>query len=65
MYGGLPFGVANQRTNILTRNRKVFTALRRELCKAGLSPQTVEGHVATIVDFAYTTLLDAEPHAES
>ncbi len=52
---------ANQRTDILARNRKVFTAFRRELRKAGLSPQTVEGHVATIADFAYTTLLDADP----
>ncbi len=52
---------ANQRTDILARNRKVFTAFRRELRKAGLSPQTVEGHVATIADFADTTLLDADP----
>jgi hypothetical protein len=52
---------ANQRTDILVRNRKVFTAFRRELRKAGLSPQTVEGHVATIADFASTTLLDADP----
>jgi hypothetical protein len=52
---------ADQRTDILTRNRKVFTAFRRELRKAGLSPQTVEGHVATIADFADTTLLDADP----
>ena len=34
---------ANQRTDILVRNRKVFTAFRRELRKAGLNPQTVEG----------------------
>jgi hypothetical protein len=52
---------ANQRTDILVRNRKVFTAFRRELRKAGLSPQTVEGHVATIADFASTTLVEAEP----
>ncbi len=52
---------ANQRSDLLARNRKVFTAFRRELRKAGLSPQTVEGHVATIVDFASTTLLDADP----
>ena len=52
---------ANQRTDMLTRNRKVFTAFRRELRKAGLSPQTVETHVATIADFAYTILLDADP----
>ena len=52
---------ANQRTGILARNRKVFTAFRRELRKAGLSPQTVEGHIATIADFADTTLLDADP----
>jgi len=52
---------ANQRTDILVRNRKVFTAFRRELRKAGLSPQTVEGHVATIADFASTALVEAEP----
>jgi hypothetical protein len=52
---------ANQRTDLLTRNRKVFAAFRRQLGKAGLSPQTVEGHVATIADFASTTLLDADP----
>jgi hypothetical protein len=52
---------ANQRTDTLVRNRKVFTAFRRELRKAGLSPQTVEGHVATIADFASTTLLEADP----
>ncbi len=52
---------ANQRTDLLARNRKVFAAFRRELRKAGLSPQTVEGHVATIADFASTTLLDADP----
>ena len=38
-----------------------FAAFRRELRKAGLSPQTVEGHVATIADFASTNLLDADP----
>jgi hypothetical protein len=52
---------AHQRTDLLARNRKVFTAFRRELRKAGLSPQTVETHVATIADFAYTILLDADP----
>jgi len=50
-----------QRTGILTRNRKVFTAFRRELGKAGLSPQTVETHVATIADFAYTIPLNTDP----
>ena len=52
---------AEQRTDILTRNRKVFTAFRRELRKAGLSPQTVEAHVATIADFASTILLESDP----
>src|SRR5438128_5154820 len=56
---------ANQRTDILIRNRKVFTAFRRELRKAGLSPQTVETHVAAIADFAYTILLDADPPREA
>src|SRR5258708_19946382 len=52
---------ANQRTDLLARSPKVFTAFRRELRKAGLSPQTVETHVAAIADFAYTILLDAHP----
>src|SRR5260370_2863996 len=52
---------ANQRTDILARNRKVFTAFRRKLRKAGLSPQTVEGHLPTIPDFATTTLLHTHP----
>ena len=52
---------AHQRTDILARNRKVFSAFRRELGKAGLSPQTVEIHVTTIVDFASTVLLNADP----
>ncbi len=52
---------ANQRTDTLVRNRKVLVAFRRELRKAGLSPQTVEGHVATIADFASTTLVEADP----
>jgi hypothetical protein len=52
---------ANQRTDILARNRKVFTTFRRELRKAGLSSHTVEGHVTTIADFASTTLVDADP----
>ena len=51
----------SQRTDILSRNRKVFSAFRRELGKAGLIPQTVETHVATIVDFASTVLLNVDP----
>ena len=56
-----PAHAAEQRTDILTRNRKVFTAFRRQLRKAGLSPQTVEAHVATIADFASTLLLESDP----
>jgi hypothetical protein len=52
---------ANQHTDLLARNRKVFTAFRRELRKAGLSSQTVEGHVAAIADFASTVLGNADP----
>jgi hypothetical protein len=40
---------------------RLSKTFRRELRKAGLSPQTVEGHVATMADFAYTTLLEADP----
>ncbi len=56
-----PAQAAEQRTDTLARNRKVFTAFRRELRKAGLSPQTVEAHVATIADFASTILLESDP----
>lgn len=53
--------VANQRNDIRARNRKVFTAFRRELSKGGLSPHMVEVHTATVEDFAHTTLLDSDP----
>jgi hypothetical protein len=46
---------------IRVRNRKVFTAFRRELSKTGLSPQTVEAHVQTVEDFAHTVLLPSDP----
>ncbi len=52
---------ADHRTAMLACNRKVFTAFRRELRKAGLSPQTVEEHVATIADFASLILLESDP----
>ncbi len=52
---------AHQRSDLLAGNRKVFTAFRRELRKAGLSPQTVEMHVATIADFASIILLESDP----
>lgn len=52
---------ADQRSAILICNRKVFTAFRRELRKAALSPQTVETHTATIADFATTILLESDP----
>jgi hypothetical protein len=52
---------ANQPGDILARNRKILTAFRRELGKAGLSQQTVETHVATITDFASTILLKSNP----
>lgn len=52
---------ASRRTDLLTRNRKVLQAFRRELGKAGLSPQTGETHVATIEDFASTVLVNADP----
>ncbi len=50
-----------QRSDISVRNRKVLTAFRRELGKANMSSQTAETHVATITDFASTTLLQSEP----
>lgn len=50
-----------QRKDISARNQKVLTAFRRELGKANMSSQTAETHVATISDFASTTLLHSEP----
>lgn len=53
--------VANRRNDIIARNRKVFTAFRRELRKSGLSEHMVEVHASTIEDFAHTTLLGSDP----
>lgn len=50
-----------QRDEISTRNRKVFTAFRRDLRKRGLSERMVDVHTSTIEDFARETLLDANP----
>lgn len=49
------------RHDISARNRKVFTAFRRELGKTGLSPHMIEVHTATIEDFADTVLLQSDP----
>jgi hypothetical protein len=51
----------NQRQEISARNRKVFTAFRRELRKGGLSEHMVDVHATTIEAFAQETLLDADP----
>lgn len=51
----------NRRHEISARNRKVFTAFRRELRKGGLSEHMVDVHVATIEDFAHETLLVTDP----
>lgn len=53
--------LADRRNDIRARNRKVFTAFRRELSKAGLSPHMIEVHAATIEDFAHTVLLQPDP----
>ena len=52
---------ANQHSDITARNRKVFTAFRRELRKTGLSEHMVEVHASTIEDFAHTTLMASDP----
>ncbi len=52
---------ANQHSDITARNRKVFTAFRRELRKTGLSEHMVEVHASTIEDFAHTTLMAPDP----
>ncbi len=52
---------ANQRSDIIARNRKVFTAFRRELRKSGLSEHMVEVHATTIEDFVNTTLMGSDP----
>jgi hypothetical protein len=51
----------SQRAEIPARNRKVFTAFRRDLRKSGLTERTVEVHATTIEDFAQNTLLAANP----
>jgi hypothetical protein len=51
----------SQRAEIPLRNRKVFTAFRRDLRKAGLSELMVEIHATTIENFAQNTLLAANP----
>ena len=57
----LAVSARGQRDEINTRNRKVFTAFRRELRKGGLSEHMVSMHAATIEDFAHETLLAADP----
>jgi hypothetical protein len=49
------------RQEIPARNRKVFTAFRRELRKGGISEHMVDAHVANIEDFAHETLLEVDP----
>lgn len=51
----------SQRVEIPARNRKVFTAFRRDLRRAGLTEHMVEIHATTIEDFAQHTLLAANP----
>ncbi|HLG64833.1 MAG TPA: hypothetical protein VKY19_23025 [Ktedonosporobacter sp.] len=53
--------LADRSKDISTRNRKVLTAFRRELGKAGLSTHMIEVHAHTIEDFSQTVLLHAEP----
>lgn len=53
--------LGDRRHDISARNRKVFTAFRRELGKTGLSPHMIEAHTATIEDFAGTVLLQSDP----
>lgn len=51
---------AIRRREIPARNRKVFSAFRRELRKGGLSDHMVDVHMATIEDFAHARLLAAD-----
>jgi hypothetical protein len=53
--------LADRRNDISARNRKVFTAFRRELSKAGLSPRMIEVHAQTVEDFAHSVLLQSDP----
>ncbi len=53
--------LADRSKDISTRNRKVLTAFRRELGKAGLSTHMIEVHAHTIEDLSQTVLLHAEP----
>lgn len=51
----------DRRKDITARNRKVLTAFRRELSKAGLSMHMIEVHAQTIEDFSQTALLPSDP----
>ncbi len=53
--------LVDQLNDIKARNRKIFTAFRRELSKAGLSPHMIEVHAAEVEDFAHTVLLQSDP----
>jgi hypothetical protein len=53
--------IEDRRNAIRARNRKVFTAFRRELGRAGLSAHMIEVHAATVEDFADTVLLPSDP----
>jgi hypothetical protein len=57
----LPADLQEGRTAVLARNTKILQAFRKDLSSKGLSPKTVEQHVATIEDFAQPSGLSHDP----
>jgi hypothetical protein len=57
----LPSDAQEERHAMLARNAKILQAFRKDLSSKGLSAKTVEQHVATIEDFAQTSLLEHSP----
>jgi hypothetical protein len=57
----LPADAQEERHVVRARNAKILQAFRKDLSSKGLSPKTVEQHVATIEDFARTCLLEGDP----
>ncbi len=56
-----PADVQEERHAVRARNAKILQAFRKDLSSKGLSPKTVEQQVATIENFAQTSLLAHDP----
>ncbi len=56
-----PADPQKMRTAVLVRNARIVQAFRKDLSSKGLSPKTVEQHVATIEDFAQPSGFSRDP----